>query len=32
MKILDGGRGTLLRDKFNNNDRILWSLKPYFIN
>ena len=32
MKILDGGMGTLLRDKFNNDDRILWSLKPYFIN
>ena len=30
MKILDGGMGTILRDKFNNDDRILWSLKPYF--
>jgi len=32
MKILDGGMGTILRDRFNNDDRILWSLKPYFTN
>jgi len=30
--IMDGGMGTILRDKFNNNDRVLWSLKPYFTN
>ena len=32
MLILDGGMGTILRDRFNNNDRLLWSLMPYFKN
>ena len=30
MRILDGGMGTILHDRFNNHDRVLWSLKPYF--
>jgi len=32
IKLLDGGMGTLLRDKFNNKDQTLWSLNPYFHN
>ena len=30
--VLDGGMGTLLSNTFNNDDRVLWSLKPYFTN
>ena len=30
--IMDGGMGTVLRDRFGNTDRIIWSLKPYFTN
>ena len=29
IKILDGGMGTLLRDKYNNKDQITCSLTPY---